>query len=211
MRRAISKGLPWLIVLLFLFLDLPLYSQQPPEKSVSTINLQIPEQHNGTPLWFRLVEVMLWPFVVFAAVVIFRKPATELLQAFANRGADFTVAGVAIRLPALESKVEGQQSQLNLQNEQIKQLLIFSMSWYTYEMFYQLQQAKTYKRQYIHRDDGSMNRNLRFLIEHGYIEEIFPWPVDGEDLTSKFQPTRTGIALLEMRGAPNTPEDLHPK
>jgi hypothetical protein len=53
-----------------------------------------------------------------------------------------------------------------------------------------------------------MDRNLRFLIDHGYIQEIFEWPKDGEEMTNRIQFTRAGQALIDMRGMPGNSAEL---
>jgi len=53
-----------------------------------------------------------------------------------------------------------------------------------------------------------MDRNLRFLIDHGYIQELYEWPKDGEEVTNRIQFTRAGEALIAMRGLPGSSAQL---
>jgi hypothetical protein len=119
-----------------------------------------------------------------------------------KRGADVTLGNVAIRLPASESKIVEQQSQINVQSDQINRLITFSMSWYIYEMMFQLHQAKKFGGQYIFRENGSMSRTFRFLIDHCYLQEVYDWPKDGDEITSRITFTQAGEALILMRGRP---------
>ena len=155
-----------------------------------------------------MFDKLVWPIVVGLAIFILRKPAAELLGAFAKRGTDISFGALAIRLPAIESKIADQQSQINIQTDQISQLITFSMSWYIYEMLFQLHQAKKFGGKYLFRSDGSMDRNLRFLIDHGYIQELYEWPKDGEEVTNRIQFTRAGEALIAMRGLPGSSAQL---
>lgn len=176
--------------------------------AASVVKLQISEDRPPQPLWLDVIDKLVWPIIVGLAIVTLRKPAAKLLDAFAKRGTDISIGAVAIRLPAIESKVADQQGQINLQTEQINQLITFSMSWYIYEMLFQIHQAKEFGGKYFYRNDGSMDRNLRFLIDHGYIQEIYEWPKDGEEMTNRIQFTRAGQALISMRGLPGNSAEL---
>jgi ribosomal protein S8 len=74
------------------------------------------------------------------------------------------------------------------------------MSWYIYNMLFQIRKAQMEGGEYVYRNDGSMDRNLRFLIEHGYVQEVYPWPSDGEGLTRRVTITQSGQDLIAMRG-----------
>jgi hypothetical protein len=74
------------------------------------------------------------------------------------------------------------------------------MSWYIYNMLFQIRKAQMEGSEYVYRNDGSMDRNLRFLIEHGYVQEVYPWPSDGEGLSRRVTITQSGEDLIAMRG-----------
>ena len=103
----------------------------------SPIEVQLSQKHDSGPLWLAIVDKVAWPLVAAVAILIFWRPLYALVDAFGKRGTDFTIGSVAIRIPALESKVADQQGQINLQNEQIRNLIKFSMSWYIYNMLFQ--------------------------------------------------------------------------
>jgi hypothetical protein len=169
----------------------------PPQRP---IEVQLSQKHDSGPLWLAIVDKVAWPLVAAVAILIFWRPLYALVDAFGKRGTDFTIGSVAIRIPALESKVADQQGQINLQNEQIRNLIKFSMSWYIYNMLFQIRKAQMVGGEYVYRNDGSMDRNLRFLIEHGYVQEVYPWPSDGEGLTRRVTITQSGQDLIAMRG-----------
>jgi hypothetical protein len=164
------------------------------------IEVQLSQKHDSGPLWLAIVDKVAWPLVAAVAILIFWRPLYALVDAFGKRGTDFSIGSVAIRIPALESKVADQQGQINLQNEQIRNLIKFSMSWYIYNMLFQIRKAQMEGGEYVYRNDGSMDRNLRFLIEHGYVQEVYPWPSEGEGLSRRVTITQSGEDLIAMRG-----------
>jgi hypothetical protein len=174
-------------------------SDTPPS---GVIKLEVSPEHQSTPIWLTILDRLAWPTVVAAAIIVFRKPAATVIEAFAKPGAEGSIAGFSWRLPALETKIADQQGQLERQNRLIKQLITFSMAWYIYEMLHALNAAKKSGGQYLFRQNGSMDRNLRFLIDHGYIQEVFPIPSDGADIARDIKITQAGLDLIEMRGAP---------
>jgi hypothetical protein len=166
----------------------------------SPIEVQLSQKHDSTPVWLQILDKAAWPFVAVAAILIFWRPIYAVLDAFGKRGTDFTIGSVAIRIPALESKVADQQGQINLQSDQIRNLVKFSMSWYIYNMLFEIRKAQKEGGEYVYRNDGSMDRNLRFLVEHGWVEEVYPLPNDGESLSQKVKITQIGEDLIAMRG-----------
>jgi hypothetical protein len=166
----------------------------------SPIEVQLSQKHDSTPVWLQILDKAAWPFVAVAAILIFWRPIYAVLDAFGKRGTDFTIGSVAIRIPALESKVADQQGQINLQSDQIRNLVKFSMSWYIYNMLFEIRKAQKEGGEYVYRNDGSMDRNLRFLVEHGWVEEVYPLPNDGESLSQKVKVTQIGEDLIAMRG-----------
>jgi hypothetical protein len=166
----------------------------------SPIEVQLSQKHDSTPVWLQILDKAAWPFVAVAAILIFWRPIYAVLDAFGKRGTDFTIGSVAIRIPALESKVADQQGQINLQTDQIRNLIKFSMSWYIYNMLFEIRKAQKEGGEYVYRNDGSMDRNLRFLVEHGWVEEVYPLPNDGESLSQKVKVTQIGEDLIAMRG-----------
>lgn len=173
----------------------------------SPLRVEISEKSSPTPVWLQAADKTIWPIVFLVAVLLFRKPIAGLVVEFGKRGADISIAGFAIRLPKLESQVEEQtktlttqQGQIDEQSEHIRNLIRFSMSWYIYKMLFEITRSQRENGHYFYRDDGSMNRNLRFLIDHGYVEEVPAWPQPDEDISGKIRITQSGHDLISMRG-----------
>ncbi len=176
------------------------------------LQVEISEKSPDIPRWLQIADQiadkMAWPVVFLVAVLLFRKPIASLVVEMGKRGTDISIAGFAIRLPKLESRVEEQtqtlttqQEQIAEQSEHIQNLIRFSMSWYIYKMLYEIARAQGENGHYFYRDDGSMDRNLRFLIDHGYVEEVPTWPRPDEDIAGKIKITRSGQDLISMRGS----------
>lgn len=182
------------------FYRLPSAAQAKDDPSHGPIEVQLSQKHDSGPVWLSIVDKIAWPLVAGVAILVFRRPVSDLLDAFGKRGTDLTIGSVAIRIPALESKIADQQGQLDLQSDQIRNLIKFSMSWYIYHMLFEVRKAQKEGGEYVYRKDGSMERNLRFLIEHGYVEEVYPWPSDGEELSRRVKITQSGEDLIAMRG-----------
>jgi hypothetical protein len=201
MKNRRMVGLVLLTVLCCAYFGQPALSAQtksdPPR---NPIEVQLSQKHDSGPLWLAIVDKIAWPLVAAVAILIFRRPIYALLDAFGTRGADVAFGSLAFRISALEPKIADQQGQINLQNEQIRNLIKFSMSWYIYNMLFQIRKAQMEGGEYVYRNDGSMDRNLRFLIEHGYVQEVYPWPSDGESLSRRVTITQSGEDLIAMRG-----------
>jgi hypothetical protein len=75
------------------------------------------------------------------------------------------------------------------------------MSRYIYSMLLEIRKAKLAGGQYIYRNDGSMERNLRFLIDHRYVEEVPHWPQDGENICEPVKITPSGEDVIALRGS----------
>jgi hypothetical protein len=173
----------------------------------SPLRIEVSEKPSSIPLWLQLADKTVWPIVFLVAVFVFRKPIASLVVEFGKRGTDISNTGVAIRLPKLESQVEEQtktlttqQGQIAEQSEHIRNLIRFSMAWYIYKMLYEIAKAQRESGHYFYREDGSMDRNLRFLIDHGYVEEVATWPHGDEDISGKIRITQSGYDLISMRG-----------
>jgi len=171
------------------------------------IQVQISQKSEPVPPWVQFADKIAWPLVILLGILFFRKPLANLVNEFGKRGTDINFGSFAIRLPALESQVKAQtqtlssqQDQIAVQSEHIRNLIRVSMSWYIYKMLYELKKAQQQNGRYIYHDDGSMDRNLRFLIDHGYVEEVAVWPIPNEDICPKVRITQSGEDLIAMRG-----------
>jgi hypothetical protein len=177
------------------------FSQQSIPKQLP-IEVHLSQAGELAPKWLQVLDKLSWPLIVLVSVVLFRIPLTGVIKTLAEGGAEFSLGSVKVRLPELEKKIENQQGKIDEQNEQIRDLIKFSMSFYIYQMLFELQKAKGSDGGYMFRNNGSMDRNLRFLIDHGYIEEVPHWPSDGENISPMIVVTAQGRDVIAMRGAP---------
>jgi hypothetical protein len=178
-------------------------SQAPP----TPLRVELAQKHDSTPIWLQVLDKVAWPAIVIIAIIIFRTPIHDLLNAFSKPGADISIGSVAFKIPALESRLEiqslqlqQQKGQLDQQSEQIRNLVKFSMAWYIYKMLFDIKKAQTTNGEYVYKNDGSMDRNLHFLIDHGYVQEVYPWPGNDEEISRRVTLTASGQDLIAMRG-----------
>jgi hypothetical protein len=171
------------------------------------LQVELAQKHDSTPIWLQVLDKVAWPFIAVVAIIVFRTPIHALLKAVATPGTDVTIGSVAFKIPALESKIEmqsvqleKQKGQLDQQSEHIRNLVKFSMAWYIYKMLFDIRKAQTTAGEYFYREDGSMDRNLHFLIDHGYVQEVYPWPAKDEEISRRVTLTPSGYDLIEMRG-----------
>jgi hypothetical protein len=201
MKRRHAKKL---LLILFVVLSFSEARSTEPSQGASqgVIKLEVPGNQQREPVWLKLLDELAWPVFAVVALVTLRRPLLNLLQKLSEPGAEFALGGLAVKMPLVESKLEEQQKQLDSQSQQIKRLITLSMSWYIYEMLFELSRAKSSSGEYIFRKDGSMDRNLRFLIDHGYLQEVYPMPNDGENIIGKVYMTQAADDLIAMRGSP---------
>src|ERR1700759_1672885 len=89
----------------------------------SPLEVQLSQKHDSTPIWLQIIDKAAWPLVAIAAIVVFRRPIYALLDAFGQRGTDFSIGSIAIRIPALETKVADHPRQFNLQTDSLRHLI----------------------------------------------------------------------------------------
>ena len=156
------------------------------------------------------IDKFMWPVIAITALFLFRKPALGLLDAMGKQGGTLDVSIFKIAVEGLKEKVEGQdmklagqQGQLNTQDEKIQHLIKFSMSWFIYKMLSDLRDKEINGGEYIYKNNGSMDRNIRFLIDHGYVRETYDQLRFDTDIMPFIKITKAGADLLEMRGPAN--------
>jgi hypothetical protein len=186
-----------------IILGAPSQAQQPATQPLP-IEVHLSQTIDSTPGWLKVIDTLSWPLIILAAVVLFRIPLAGVIATLAEGGAEFSLGSLKLRLPELERKLENQQGKIEQQNEQIRDLIKFSMSFYIYQMLFELQKAKGSGTPYTYRNNGSMDRNLRYLIDHGYTQEVPHWPAEGEDLSPLVFITKQGEDVIAMRGSPYT-------
>jgi hypothetical protein len=157
----------------------------------------------------KLLEILIWPFTALAVIG---------LMAFSAWGKNITavsIAGVTLNrvkeqvaehetaLQKQQSALLEQQLTLQQQQEQLNELVKYSISDYKYNVLQELSKAKKQGKQgsfFYRQNGGFMMRDLRFLIDHGYIGEIYEELVEGENIVDLIHITPAGERLLQLRG-----------
>ena len=107
------------------------------------------------------------------------------------------------KLDAVDQRLTDQQNELNQQKEILQKLLenlaTYSISGYIYCQLEAISRAQQSGGEFLYRRDGSMWRNLRFLMDHGYIEEVFPEPDEGANISGRVRITEAGRDLIMLR------------
>jgi hypothetical protein len=99
-----------------------------------------------------------------------------------------------------QEKVERQGEQLNAQQEIISQLVVYSMSYFIFDLLAKLYHRSRDGGEYLFRDNEEMKRDLRFLRDHGYLEHFNIGGLsDGENLVGQIRLTPVGNFLVELR------------
>jgi len=100
----------------------------------------------------------------------------------------------------LREQVQRQEEKLNSQQEVITQLVVYSMSWYIFDLLSKLYHRNRSGEEYLFRNNDAMPRDLRFLRDHGYVEHINIADLrDGENLVGRIRLTPVGNFLVEVR------------
>ena len=106
----------------------------------------------------------------------------------------------SVRFRQVEQRVERQEHRLAEQQEIIAQLVVYSMSWYLFDLLSKLYHRRREGGEYLYRDNEAMRRDLRFLRDHGYLEHFTISTLqDGQDLVSTLTLTPVGNFLVELR------------
>jgi hypothetical protein len=96
-----------------------------------------------------------------------------------------------------------QQQQLEDQQRLLETLVQdvarYSISDYIFYLLVDLDKVQKTTGEYLYRRDGTMWRNLRFLMDHGYIEEVYPEPADKMNLRDIVRITPAGHSLIALR------------
>lgn len=102
------------------------------------------------------------------------------------------------QLATQQHQIEDQQRKLQ---DLVRDVARYSISDYIFYLLSDLDKAQTTNGEYLYRRDGTMWRNLRFLMDHGYVEEIYPEPDDRTNLKNIVRITPAGHALISLRSA----------
>jgi hypothetical protein len=108
--------------------------------------------------------------------------------------------GAKVMFREVREKVERQEQQLNVQQEIITQLVVYSMAGYIFDHLSKLYHGNRDGGEYLFRDDEAMKWDLRYLRDHGYLEHFHIRSLrDGENLIGQLRLTPMGNFLVELR------------
>jgi hypothetical protein len=97
-------------------------------------------------------------------------------------------------------QLSAQEKQLDVQQEVITQLVLYSMSWYLFDLLSKLYHRSRSGEEYLFRDNESTKGALRFLRDHGYLAHFNITELrDGENLIGKIRLTPVGNFFVEHR------------
>lgn len=104
--------------------------------------------------------------------------------------------GISLRFRQVEEKVEQQEQLLNVQQGIITQLVVYSMSSYLFDILSHLY----HRREFLFHNDEPMQRSLRHLRDHGYLEHFNMGELaEGINLAERLSLTPVGNFLVEVR------------
>jgi hypothetical protein len=106
------------------------------------------------------------------------------------------------QLATQQQQIEDQQRKLQ---DLVRDVARYSISDYIFYLLFNLDIAQKTNGEYLYRRDGTMWRNLRFLMDHGYVEEIYPEPDDWANLKNVVRITPAGHALINLRAQVQVP------
>jgi len=149
---------------------------------------------------------IVWPavVVVVAALIVFSPWGRSVVKVTTKFGTlERQVADTAKKTEQHGQQLTTQQQQIKDQQRTLQQLVQdvarYSISDYIFYLLFDLDQAQKSNGEYLYRRDATMWRNLRFLMDHGYLEEIYPEPEDGRNLPGVVKITPTGYSLIALR------------
>lgn len=106
--------------------------------------------------------------------------------------------GNIFRIEQLEHKVATQEKRLDEQRRMIDDLVLYSMSWYLYDILKDLYfKNKAQSGEWVYHKDSE--HNLRYLRDHGYLQHFNIRPLqDGDNLVGKVKLTEMGERFVEL-------------
>ncbi len=147
-----------------------------------------------------------WPLAVIAValLIVFSPWGRGIVKITTKFGAlERQVADAAQKTERHEQQLTSQQQEIEKQQRVLQKLVQdvarYSISDYIFYLLHNLDQAQKNNGEYLYRNDGTMWRNLRFLMDHGYVEEIYPEPGDSTNLRGIVKITPAGYALIALR------------
>lgn len=162
----------------------------------------------STTVWWMTV---VWPIVAVAiACLIVYSQWGRSVKSISTKWVTLErqVVDAADKTEQHGQQLSVQQHQLEEQQRLLEKLIQdvarYSISDYIFYLLVGVDKAQKMKGEYLYRRDGTMGRNLRFLIDHGYIEEVYPEPGDKTNLRDIVKITPAGHSLIALRAQATT-------
>ena len=153
--------------------------------------------------WF---ASLIWPTVIVAlALLVVFTPWGRGIVKISTKFGDLErrVADTVAKTAKQGQQLTSQQQQIDDQQRTLEKLVQdiarYSISDYIFYLLRDVDNAQRSHGEYLYRRDGTMWRNLRFLIDHGYIQEVYPEPEDRRNLPDIIGITPAGHALIALR------------
>ncbi|MDM4019338.1 hypothetical protein [Roseiconus lacunae] len=105
------------------------------------------------------------------------------------------------RIEKQEERISDQQETIERQQDTINQLVLYSMSYWIFELLSGLYHQTQDGGEYLFRDDGTMDKDLRFLRDRGYLTLDFQVGSlqNGQNLVGVVKLTPAGNHFVELR------------
>ena len=155
------------------------------------------ETSRGSSLW-------VWPAIVVLSIfiVVYSKWGRDVNRIKTNWfEIERRVASTESKTIEQDQRLADQQQQLQRQQQLMENLARYSISDYIYYQLRDVHRAQQTGGEFKYARDGSMWRNLRFMMDHGYIQEIAPEPEHGANLRDIVRITPAGLDLIALRDA----------
>jgi hypothetical protein len=109
-----------------------------------------------------------------------------------------------VRVERLEEKIERNTQLLDEQRRILDDLIVYSMAYYIYDKLRYLHlgtlDVGTHFREYRYVRDGTMDHDLRYLRDHGYLEMFQIQDLqDGENMVGRLNVTEMGRRFVELK------------
>lgn len=147
-------------------------------------------------------SLWVWPAVVVLAIfiIVYSRWGRDVNRIKTNWfEIERRVASTESKTAEQDQRLDDQQKQLQRQQHLMENLARYSISDYIFYQLRDIHRAQQNGGEFKYARDGSMWRNLRFMMDHGYIQELAPEPEHGANLKDIVRITPAGLDLIALR------------
>jgi len=147
-------------------------------------------------------SLLVWPAIVVLAlfIIVYSKWGRDVNRIKTNWfEIERRVASTESKTAEQDQRLADQQKQLQRQQQLMENLARYSISDYIFYQLRDIHRAQQNGGEFKYARDGSMWRNLRFMMDHGYVQELSPEPEHGANLRDIVQITPAGLDLIALR------------